>query len=146
MDRSTVTTLMTTQYNAVAADLNIPEGLAAVVDGAVDMAFRAMGVAEPDLAGYVPPDNKTVDLIALVDYYTLEALLRHVPTFADITAYQPAIQKMRSQIFAQLRLTRDDAAERVALLGYSAVATNGVDLWQLDRVNLDYLEPNTEGW
>jgi hypothetical protein len=26
------------------------------------------------------------------------------------------------------------------------VSSTGQDLWQLDRVNLDYLEPNTEGW
>jgi hypothetical protein len=133
-------------YSAVVSDLNIPEGATALYNGAIDNALRALSYAETDIPTAIVLDAKAVDFIALTDYYTLEALLRHVPTFADITAYQPAIQKMRSQIFAQLRLTRDDAAQRLAALGYSAVSSTGQDLWQLDRVNLDYLEPNTEGW
>jgi hypothetical protein len=146
MDRLTVTNLLTNQYKALSGDLNIPETAATLYDAAVDMALRAMGVLEADLSSFIVADSLTVDYIALVDYFTLESFLRHTPTFADIQAYTPAIAKKRSQIFTQLRALRDDAAHKAAALGYTAIATDGVDSWQLGRVNLDYLEPDTGGF
>lgn len=146
MDRPTITTLMATRYEGVIADLNIPEGSQTALNAAIDQAFRALGVLEADLPTAACSDSQVVDLIALAVYYTLDELLNHTPTGADIQAYTPAVMKKRSQIFAQLRLLRDDAARKASALGYTTVSSTGMEGWQMARVQLDYLEPDTEGF
>lgn len=111
---------------------------AAAYGTAIDQAFRALGIAQADIATATITDAQTPDAIALAEYYSLLRFTRALTPQVDVSVDGPRLDKQRSQFFDHVNLMLTEARTELTSRGYLAQG------WDIQRLELDYLEPDQD--
>jgi hypothetical protein len=109
----------------------------AVYNGAIDNAWRQLGVLEASLQTTVLDDSNIFPVQALLSYYALQRFWRAFSLRVDVNI-AGSISATRSQLTATVKQMLQQA--QVEANGYGFYV--GGDNFQMGRVTLDYLEPD----
>jgi hypothetical protein len=131
ISRANVATYLGEQFSSLATAVG-----QASYDPDINNAFRALGVAESDLATATIDDGSRLALFTLAEYY---ALLRFWRQLSDRANYSLGGNSLNfSNMLENIQALASEAATRCAALGY---AVKG-DSWAVGWLNLDWQEPS----
>lgn len=138
-DRDWATVYVRDEFGELLADLGLTDS---TVDdwlaGVLDSTFRALSVAESDLATAEATDAQVPNALLLLDYYTLRKGVRALGRRVD-TKTEAGLDRKRSQAFdhytAELARAEKNAVNTGLVPAGDGAATFG-------RLTLDFLEPS----
>ena len=141
MDRTAATTWLTSEFAELATDAGFTtDQLNTAYSTAIDMALRQLGVAEADLATYDTTQDQVMSYLALLTYWALKRFARVLSLRVSVTLPGPTAAQ-RNQAFGQVKALLADAEADLVRLGVDL----GQSTWQMGRVDLDFLEPGSQG-
>jgi hypothetical protein len=141
MDRTAATTWLTSEFAELATDAGLSgDQLTTAYSNVVDMALRQLGVAETDLATYSTTQDQVQSFLALLNYYALKRYARLFSMRVAVALPGPT-SAQRNQAFQQVNALLNAAEADLVKLGVDL----GSSTWQMGRVNLDFLEPGSQG-
>jgi hypothetical protein len=141
MDRTAATTWLTSEFADLATEANFSGGqLTTAYSVVVDMALRQLGFTEDVLATTDVPQAQVMSYLALLGYYALKRFARLFATRVAVALPGPT-SAQRQQAFAQVNALLEQAEQDLIKLGVDI----GDSTWQMGRVNLDFLEPGSQG-
>jgi len=141
MDRAAALVWLTSEFAELAADAGFTSDQSATAySTAIDMSLRQLGVVETDLATYNCAQAQVMGYLALLNYYALKRFARLLATRVAVALPGPT-SAQRQQAFAQIKALLDDAEADLVKLGIEL----GQSAWQMGRVDLDFLEPGSQG-
>ena len=141
MDRPAALSYLTSEFADLAGDAGFTtDQLNTAYSTATDMALRQLGVAETDLATTTVLQAQVMQYLALLGYYALKRFARLLSVRVAVILPGPT-SAQRQQAFAQVNILLEAAESDLAKLGVDL----GNAMWQLGRVDLDFLEPGSQG-
>lgn len=141
MDRAAATAWLTGEFADLAADASFTSfQTAQAYSVAIDMSLRQLGVVETDLATYDCTQAQVMPFLALLNYYALKRFARLFSIRVAVALPGPT-SAQRQQAFAQVNVLLEAAEEDLVKLGVDI----GNSTWQMGRVDLDFLEPGSQG-
>lgn len=144
MDRASALAYLTSEFAELATDAKFSSTQTSTAySTAIDNSLRKLGVFEEDLATADVVQADIQKYIKLLEYFALRRFSRLLAVRFDVEAGNKSIVATRSQAFRMVEQLIEEARSELAVLGIVVGGDNKI--FEMGRINLDFLEPSKLG-
>jgi hypothetical protein len=144
VDRASALAYLTSEFAELATDAKFSSTQTSTAyNTAIENSLRKLGVVEEDLATADVVQADIQKYLKLLEYFALKRFSRVLSIRFDAEVGQKAVVATRSQAFKMVEQLIEEARSELAVLGIVVGGDNNI--FEMGRINLDFLEPSKLG-